>query len=522
MPSAPTTRPSRSPSRSRTAPTTTARTSSPRRSSPSSRPRRSTTSRSRSTSRRRTAGSGCTCSTTAARSRPCSSAGRIGETYHVGSGVEKSIEEIADAVLGALGKPASLKTIVPDRPGHDRRYLLDITKIRTELGWTPTDRVRAGDRRHRPAGTPSTAPGGSRWRTARPSSKRTGARLADAGPRDRRVGPGRHRPRVTRSQAGCPSAGCRPRSWAGERWPTASSRWSRTGTARSPSTTQPPSTRRSRPRDPTSSSTSRPTPPSTAPRPSPSSPIAVNAVGTANVAAACERVGAHLVYTSTDYVFDGTKPTDYVEDDTPCPTSVYGRTKLAGELACPPGATVARVSWVAGFHGRNIVKLAVDRGQRGEPMRFVDDQRGCPSFAADLAAGLVTLVRDRPAGIVHLTNAGATTWFGLVSAVVAAVGGDPRHGHGDPDERARPTAARASSDKLGPGPWTPARGRIRSAPTLARGDASPRCRCPRRERTCRPLTTRRCRRQACAASRSSAPATWASPRPRSSRTTVTS
>jgi dTDP-glucose 4,6-dehydratase len=70
--------------------------------------------------------------------------GRVGETYHVGSGVEKSIEQIADAVLDALGKPASLKTIVPDRPGHDRRYLLDITKIRTELGWTPTIEFEKG------------------------------------------------------------------------------------------------------------------------------------------------------------------------------------------------------------------------------------------------------------------------------------------------------------------------------------------------------------------------------------------
>ncbi|HZQ57953.1 MAG TPA: dTDP-glucose 4,6-dehydratase [Acidimicrobiales bacterium] len=61
-----------------------------------------------------------------------------GETYHVGSGVEKSIEEIADAVLRELGKPATLKTIVPDRPGHDRRYLLDHTKITRELGWSPT------------------------------------------------------------------------------------------------------------------------------------------------------------------------------------------------------------------------------------------------------------------------------------------------------------------------------------------------------------------------------------------------
>ncbi len=64
--------------------------------------------------------------------------GRVGETYHVGSGVEASIAEIADRVLAALGKPASLKTIVEDRPGHDRRYLLDTTKIRSELGWQPS------------------------------------------------------------------------------------------------------------------------------------------------------------------------------------------------------------------------------------------------------------------------------------------------------------------------------------------------------------------------------------------------
>ncbi len=63
--------------------------------------------------------------------------GRVGETYHVGTGEERSIEEIADGVLAALGKPSSLKTIVPDRPGHDRRYLLDASKIRAELGWKP-------------------------------------------------------------------------------------------------------------------------------------------------------------------------------------------------------------------------------------------------------------------------------------------------------------------------------------------------------------------------------------------------
>jgi dTDP-glucose 4,6-dehydratase len=70
--------------------------------------------------------------------------GVLGETYHVGSGVEASIEEIADAVLAALDKPSTLKTIVPDRPGHDRRYLLDCSKISSELGWEPTIEFEEG------------------------------------------------------------------------------------------------------------------------------------------------------------------------------------------------------------------------------------------------------------------------------------------------------------------------------------------------------------------------------------------
>lgn len=72
--------------------------------------------------------------------------GKLGETYNVGSGVEASIEEIADLILAELGKPASLKTIVPDRPGHDRRYLLDSSKIRRELGWAPQISFRDGIR----------------------------------------------------------------------------------------------------------------------------------------------------------------------------------------------------------------------------------------------------------------------------------------------------------------------------------------------------------------------------------------
>ncbi len=72
--------------------------------------------------------------------------GRIGETYHVGTGSEASVEQIADLVLGTLGLPSSLKTIVPDRPGHDRRYLLDSSKIRRELGWSPEVEFDSGIR----------------------------------------------------------------------------------------------------------------------------------------------------------------------------------------------------------------------------------------------------------------------------------------------------------------------------------------------------------------------------------------
>ena len=87
--------------------------------------------------------------------------GAPGETYNVGSAVEASIEEIADRVLELTGKPESLKTIVPDRPGHDRRYLLDSSKIGRELGWQPE--IGFDDGLARPSsGTPPTAPGGSR------------------------------------------------------------------------------------------------------------------------------------------------------------------------------------------------------------------------------------------------------------------------------------------------------------------------------------------------------------------------
>ena len=151
----------------------------------------------------------------------------------------------------------------------------------------------------------------------------------------------------------------------------------------------------------------------------------VNAIGTRNVAEAARAVGAHLLYVSTDYVFDGTKDRPYLEWDAPNPQSVYGASKLAGERECPPGSTIVRTSWVCGAHGKNMVKTALRLAEGDAPLTFVNDQHGSPTFTADLATAIVTLGTDKRPGTFHVTNSGATTWWGFVRAVLAEAGADP-------------------------------------------------------------------------------------------------
>jgi len=153
--------------------------------------------------------------------------------------------------------------------------------------------------------------------------------------------------------------------------------------------------------------------------------FAVNALGTRHVAEAARRHRAHLVYLSTDYVFDGTATDPYDEWDRPNPRSVYGRSKLGGESECPDGSTVVRTSWVSGAHGANMVKTVLRLAGGPGELHFVDDQRGSPTFSADLAAALVTLATERLAGTFHVTNQGTTTWFGFARAVLSALGHDP-------------------------------------------------------------------------------------------------
>jgi dTDP-4-dehydrorhamnose reductase len=153
----------------------------------------------------------------------------------------------------------------------------------------------------------------------------------------------------------------------------------------------------------------------------------VNGLAVRWVAEACGRVGAHLVTVSTDYVFDGTSAVPYSEWDTPNPRSVYGSSKLAGEreaAALGVGAAIARTSWVCGEHGANMVKTVLRLVGGDGPLRFVDDQRGHPTFCSDLAPALRRLAVDRRSGVHHVTNQGAVSWFEFVQDVVRASGGD--------------------------------------------------------------------------------------------------
>ena len=153
-----------------------------------------------------------------------------------------------------------------------------------------------------------------------------------------------------------------------------------------------------------------------------------NALAVRWMAEACDRVGAHLVHMSTDYVFDGTKAGPYQEWDTPNPMSVYGASKLAGEreaAALGAHAAVVRTSWVCGEHGPNMVKTIMRLAAEHPALTFVDDQIGHPSLCADLGPMLRRIALDRRSGIHHVTNHGAVSWYEFARTVVAAMGKSP-------------------------------------------------------------------------------------------------
>ena len=152
---------------------------------------------------------------------------------------------------------------------------------------------------------------------------------------------------------------------------------------------------------------------------------AVNAFAVRHLAEAVRRFDAHLCHISTDYVFSGDKADPYHEWDRPNPRSVYGASKLAGEQEAGESATVVRTSWLSGRHGSNMVGTVLRLAAEGRSMRFVNDQRGSPSFTPDVAAVVEKLCTDRRPGLYHVTNQGEATWYEFAREVMVAAGRDP-------------------------------------------------------------------------------------------------
>lgn len=186
--------------------------------------------------------------------------------------------------------------------------------------------------------------------------------------------------------------------------------------------------------------------------------FAVNATAPALLAAEAVRAGARLLHVSTDYVFDGTATSPYDVTDPTGPRSVYGETKLAGELAVreilPAASYVVRTAWLYGAHGHNFVKTMARLEKERETLNVVDDQRGSPTWSHDLAAGLLALAAaEVPAGTFHATNRGETTWRGFAQAVFEELGADPARVLPTTSEAYPTPAARPAYSVLSPRAW---------------------------------------------------------------------
>jgi dTDP-4-dehydrorhamnose reductase len=189
---------------------------------------------------------------------------------------------------------------------------------------------------------------------------------------------------------------------------------------------------------------------------------AVNGTAVRYLADACAAFGIRLLHVSTDYVFPGDATAPIAEDTPTAPLNAYGRSKLVGEVSIAEllagTGYVVRTAWLYGEHGRNFVTTILKAAAQREFLDVVEDQRGQPTWARDLAAQLVrlgeaALAGRAPAGTYHGTGAGETTWYGLARAAFELTGLDP--------ERVRPTtgdrfprpAARPSYSVLGHDRW---------------------------------------------------------------------
>jgi len=153
--------------------------------------------------------------------------------------------------------------------------------------------------------------------------------------------------------------------------------------------------------------------------------FAVNATGPRVLAEEAKRIGALLVHYSTDYVFDGEKPSPYVEDDPTHPLSVYGESKLAGEQAILKSGCrhlVLRTSWVYGPRGRNFYLTMLRLAKERPELRVVDDQVGAPTSSLEIARATAALLAKGAQGLYHMAAAGETSWRGFARAILKQAG----------------------------------------------------------------------------------------------------
>jgi len=156
--------------------------------------------------------------------------------------------------------------------------------------------------------------------------------------------------------------------------------------------------------------------------------LAVNGVGAGFLARAAADAGAWVVHVSSDYVFDGSKSSPYVESDAVGPLSGYGRSKLAGErevaAAAPDSHTIVRSSWLFGTGGHCFPKTILRIAGERDMITVVDDQVGCPTFTGHLAGALLSLAAQRVPGVVHVAGGGECSWFEFASEIVSSAGLD--------------------------------------------------------------------------------------------------
>ena len=155
--------------------------------------------------------------------------------------------------------------------------------------------------------------------------------------------------------------------------------------------------------------------------------FAVNEGGTRNLAAACKRTGAKLLYLSTDYVFDGQGSAPWCADETRfAPLNEYGKSKLAGENAVRELLQtyfIVRIAWVFGKNGNNFVKTMLRLSETHDTLRVVSDQVGTPTYTPDLARLLVDMIETDKYGVYHATNEGGfISWYDFASAIMEEAG----------------------------------------------------------------------------------------------------